>query len=60
MGTCCCCIKCKDEDSEWYYSRESLPPLDIKADIPYNSSLSDREIASLYRQEYMHQNKYKM
>lgn len=63
MGTCCC----KDNyDSEWYYSRESLPPLDIEAKIewtnttPYNSPLSDKESGDLYLGEYLYQNRYRM
>ena len=62
LFSCCC----KDNyDSEWYYSSESLPPLDIEAKIdwsntPYNSPMDEKEIAKLFAEEYRSYNKYKM
>ena len=69
MGSCCC----KDDyESEWYYSRDSIPPLNIDCKLdwsnlpnispptPYNSPMNEKEIAELYRQEYLYQSRYKM
>jgi len=69
MGSCCC----KDDyESEWYYSQNSIPPLDIECKLdwsglpnispptPYNSPLNEKEIAKLFAEEYRNYNKYKI
>ena len=57
---------CKDEDeSDWYFSQESLPKdIDIECQLdwsktPQNSPLTQKEIAELYKKEYLYQNRYK-
>jgi hypothetical protein len=66
MGMCCC--KESDHDG-WYFSTESVPPLDIDCKLdwsglpnisPPNYPLTEKEIADLYQKEYRSYNKYKM
>jgi hypothetical protein len=68
MGSCCC----KDYDAEWYYSHDSIQPLDIDckldwSNLPnispptaYNSPINEKEIAKLFAEEYKSYHKYKM
>jgi len=63
MGSICCC-KESDHDG-WYFSTESVPPLDIDCKLdwtntPYNSPMDEQEIAKLFSDEYRSYNKYKM
>jgi hypothetical protein len=69
MGSCLTC--CKDDcESEWFFSTDSLPKdIDIECELdwsnlpsisPPNNYLSEKEIADLYRKEYLYQNRYKM
>jgi len=67
----CCCCKESDHDG-WYFSTESVPPLDIDCQLdwsglpnispptPYNSPMNEKEIAELYRLELISQNRYRM
>lgn len=63
-----CCCKESDHDG-WYFSTESVPPLDIDCKLdwsglpnisPPNNHLAEKEIADLYRKEYESYNKYKI
>ena len=62
------CTCCKDDyESEWYYSNESLPPINCELDwsglpniSPPNSQLTENEIKDLYQKEYLYQNRYRM
>jgi len=65
MGMCCC--KESDHDG-WYFSTESVPPLDIDCKLDWsnfsplspNNQLDDKQIAELYRLELISQNRYRM
>jgi len=70
MGSICSTC-CKDNfESELYYSNDSLPKdIDIECILdwsgvpvitPNNSPMSDKEIADLYKKEYLYQNRYRM
>lgn len=72
MGLCLSklCTCCKDDyESEWYYSADSLPAINVDCELdwsglpnisPPNSQLTENEIKDLYQKEYLYQNRYKM
>lgn len=65
MGLCCCK---ETKDDGWYFSTESVPPLDIDCQLDWsnfspvspNNQLDEKQIAELYRLELISQNRYRM
>jgi len=64
----CSCCKESDHDG-WYFSTESLPPINVECELdwsglpnisPPNYPLTESEIKDLYQKEYLYQNRYRM